>query len=85
MTLFHSFYLSSLQVMEKLNLAFWTLACFAIGCLGVIFDYNFQTFQYIRKSYLPKENDQTRKYYVNNVRLVHQYTVKATCPADFLH
>ena len=28
MTLFHSFYLLSLQVMEKLNLAFWTFAYF---------------------------------------------------------
>ena len=56
-TLFQSLSLFSLQVMEKLNLAFELLLIFRIGYLGVIFDFNFQTFQYVCKLYVSKEND----------------------------
>ena len=49
---------------------FGLMLIFRIGYLGVIFDFNFQTFQYLCNSYVPKENDCTRKNIVKYVRLV---------------
>ena len=86
MTLINSFSLFSLQVMEKLNLAFWNFAYFQNWLYILVWfsTLTFKPFQYVRKSYVPKENDRTRKYIVKYVCLVHYYTVKATCLSEFL-